>query len=113
MLRSSHVQLYILPERKGQANTPLLPPQTSFLRDMSTYVFVLAAEIPLFLLQVNVFIAAIKLARQNGRYRGFFILYSLQNFAEIVAYVSVSCIVLQKVSDGLASLRLRLESGFS
>ncbi|KAH7717897.1 hypothetical protein AAVH_14628 [Aphelenchoides avenae] len=57
---------------------------------MSTYVFVLAAEIPLFLLQVNVFIAAIKLARQNGRYRGFFILYSLQNFAEIVAYVSAS-----------------------
>lgn len=60
------------------------------LADMSMYVFVLAAEIPIFLLQVNVFIAAIKLARQNGRYRGFFILYSLQNFVEIIAYVSVT-----------------------
>lgn len=74
------------PQRTRNAIEILTQPQ---LKSMSSYFLVVPVEVLLLVPHTCVFIISIKLAQQPSRNRTFFLLYSLQNLAELIAYLTV------------------------
>ncbi|KAH7700474.1 hypothetical protein AAVH_32405, partial [Aphelenchoides avenae] len=57
---------------------------------MSTSALLLPLELPMLVLHTGVFVVVIKLANHGDRYKTFYVLYALQNLAELLAFLTVS-----------------------